>query len=1141
MHGGMVNTMTMQSENFEFIRTFRPELADLGGYAEAILHIDPGSAQTRLRSLAENITKAIHRQERLPFIPQASFYDLLRAEGFVAVVDRSLINYLDFLRKQGNDTAHGGEGDLRVASRALGIAHQLLCYVAMKYHGLSRSQIPDFTVLQDKRIELQQLQQTVKEYKDALDIKAEEVDNLLDRLDQANTKAQQSQAESSELERHQSHQQSQQTANSLEWDEAKTRQLLIDTMLEQAGWKISNIEQVTLEHPIEHQPTASGKGYADYVLWDGYGKPLAVVEAKKSSVKGLQIGREQARIYADGLEKMTGQRPVIFYTNGYETYLWDDCQYNSYRQVYGFYSRESLKYLIYQRAYRESNLEQNNPKLDIAGRSYQIEAIKAVANRFQEQRRKALIVQATGTGKTRVSIAISELLTRTGWAKRVLFLCDRRELRRQADTAFKDYLPSEPRCVIGESNKIDENARIFVATYPGMMGRFHQLDVGFFDLIIADESHRSIYNKYREIFLYFDALQLGLTATPVKYIARNTFDLFACEDQDPTFEYSLDDAIKNEPPYLVPFRVKDITTEFLREGIHYKDLNEEQQRQLEQDLGEEEAKVTTIKGKDIGRKIYSADTDRIILENLIKNGIKDATGSLVGKTIVFAQSQGHAEHLEKLFTELYPQYGTRVCKVIHNKVTRADALIDEFKEGSNDFRIAISVDMLDTGIDVPEVVNLVFAKPVRSWVKFWQMIGRGTRLCTNLFGTDSNGRDQDKSEFYIFDHYGNFAFFEEEYKEVEEQAGKSLLQHLFEVRLGLLDVALKQNHKAAFDVACELIRQDLQDLPDTSISVKHHLRTVHQLTQTDALTTMDVSTRKTLVDVMAPLMSSRVLRDRDAIAFDRLVGELEICFSQQAACFDDIKQLVLIELSKLAVNIQAVRQKDAVLNQVQTAEFWNHACMETLEWMRTELRGIMKYRQGGIGPGTGITTTGVKEEGETYEVERKNILSGETEGLQYRRRIKKILDEMLASNVVLQKIHHNQPITPSELDTLTSTILTQHPGVDLVVLNDFYQRTAQELHMTIRELIGMNPTAVEEHFTQFLHAHPQLTYKQTQFMNLLKRFISEHGTINAAKLYEAPFTSISHEGIDGVFNRDDIDGLVALLRPFWDRQQEAQP
>jgi type I restriction enzyme R subunit len=355
------------------------------------------------------------------------------------------------------------------------------------------------------------------------------------------------------------------------------------------------------------------------------------------------------------------QRPVIFYTNGYETFIWDDRQYNTYRPVYGFYSKDSLEYLIYQRQYRVAELEQHNPDLKIADRPYQIEAIKTVAAHFQTQRRKALIIQATGTGKTRVAIALAELLLRTGWAKRVLFLCDRKELRVQADDAFKQNLPSEPRCVIGETNKVDQTARIYIATYPGMMNRFAQLDVGFFDLIIADESHRSIYNKYRDLFDYFDALQVGLTATPVKFISRNTFDIFDCETTDPTFEFGLDAAINNEPPYLVPFRVKDLTTDFLRDGIHYSQLNDEQKKQLEEDLGADEAQRTTVAGKDIGRKIFSEDTDRIILENLINNGIKDETGSLVGKTIVFAQRQDHAEHLEKLFCQLYPQYGTKVC------------------------------------------------------------------------------------------------------------------------------------------------------------------------------------------------------------------------------------------------------------------------------------------------------------------------------------------------------------------------------------------------------------------------------------------------------------------------------------------------
>jgi len=1114
----------MQSINFEFIRPFRPELANLGSYAEALLHIDPGSALTRLRALAEALTRAIHQAERLPFMPGASFFDLVRHPAFVACVDRALIHQINFLRVNGNDAAHGGDGDIRTAAQALGIAHQLVSYMGIRYYGLGRKDILAFQDVPDPSSKLKELEQSVEQYRAALDSKAEEVDRLLDELEQQRAKA--PVAVPTEAQQAEARRKSHEVADALQWNEAETRRLMIDTMLAQAGWKLNDASQVTLEHPVEHQVTGTGTGYADYVLWDESGKPLAVVEAKRSSEESLQKGREQARMYADGLEKMTGQRPVIFYSNGYQTFIWDDLQYNSYHPVYGFYSRDSLEYLLYQREYRKPDLEQHNPNVGIAGRPYQIEAVKAVASRFQQQRRKALLVQATGTGKTRVAIAISELLARTGWAKRVLFLCDRKELRRQADEAFKAYLPSEPRCVIGERNKIDTEARIYVATYPGMMNRFQQLDVGFFDLIIADESHRSIYNKYRDLFDYFDALQIGLTATPVKFIARNTYDLFDCEDQDPSFNFSLDDAIKNDPPYLVPFRVKDLTTEFLRDGIHYADLSEEQKRQLEEDLGEEKAETTSIAGRDIGKKIFSVETDRIILENLMQNGIKDATGSLVGKTIVFAQNQKHAEHLESLFAKLYPQYGTRVCKVIHNKVPRADALIDEFKQADNDFRIAISVDMLDTGVDIPEVVNLVFAKPVRSWVKFWQMIGRGTRLRENLFGPGKH-----KTEFLIFDHYSNFTYFNEEYQEADEQQGKSLLQHLFEARLQLAQAALKHNHRDAFDLAVKLLREDINDLPEQSIAVRRELRTIHELQQTDAIERMDADTQNRLAHTLAPLMGNRVLRDKDAIAFDRLVADLEVCFVDQASCFDDLKQLLLDEINKLAINIQAVRQKDAVIDKVRSAAFWQDVTIGDIEWARSELRGIMKYRQrAGVGA-SGIDTTRAKDGG-VRTVENPVSPVPKAEALQYRRRLKSILDDMIATNPVLQKIHRNEPVRPEELDQLTSTILTHHPGVDLGVLNEFYGRTATGLQATIRELIGMDPGAVEAHFTQFLHAHPKLTHRQVQFLNLLKGYIGENGSITIDKLYEQPFTTISHEGLDGVFTEADIDDLLEVLRPF---------
>lgn len=1116
----------MKSVNFEFLRPGNEVLANLAGLAEAVLHIDPGSALTRLRSFAEELTKAVYKEELLPRLPQSSFYDLVKNPVFTDCVSKSLIYQINFLRIQGNDSAHGGEGDLRSAKLALNAAHELAKYMAVKYYGVAQGDLPELVEVKDPTAELSQLKQSVSSYEKELKTQQEELQRVMERLDQERVRSLEKLDPPAKPDQHKRQQQSQQVADSLQWSEAKTRELLIDAMLLQAGWDVSNPAQVGHEVDVDFPGNASGKGRADYVLWGDNGQPLAVVEAKKSGNVSLQAGREQARMYADGFERMGMQRPVIFYSNGYETFIWDDSQYNTYRPVYGLYSKESLEYLIYQRQYRVGDLEKHNPELSIADRPYQIEAIKTVAAHFQQQRRKALIIQATGTGKTRVAIALAELLLRNGWAKRVLFLCDRKELRVQADDAFKQNLPSEPRCVIGETNKIDQNARIYIATYPGMMNRFAQLDVGFFDLIIADESHRSIYNKYRDLFDYFDSLQIGLTATPVKFISRNTFDIFDCETTDPTFEFGLDAAINNDPPYLAPFRVKDLTTDFLRDGIHYNDLSDEQKHQLEEDLGEEAAHRTTIPGRDIGRRIFSEDTDRLILENLVNNGIKDETGSLVGKTIVFAQRQDHAEHLEKLFCKLYPQYGSKVCKVIHNAIPHVESLIKEFKKPDNDFRIAISVDMLDTGIDVPEVVNLVFAKPVKSWVKFWQMIGRGTRLRPNLFGPGKH-----KTEFLIFDHYSNFDFFEQEYKEPEDTGSKSLLQTTFESRLALAQSALMHNHAAAFDVAIDLLRADINDLPDDSIAVRRQLRVVHQLQQTDQLKTLSAKTQHLLSDTIAPLMASRVLRDKHATALDKLMAGIECCLVDQASCFDDGKIQLLAELDKLAVNIQAVRQKDAVIAEVRGADFWNLPSIAKLEHARKELRGIMKYRQTGTSEGYAMPATRTRDDG-VQVAERKVVILGANEAMIYRRRLKTILDDMLAANPVLQKIHQGEAIADTELKTLTSTILTSHPGVSLEVLNEFYGRTADQLHLTIRELVGLDPQAVEEHFKLFLHAHPSLTAQQVRFMNLLKNHIAQFGSIMIDTLYESPFNSISHEGIDGVFSPDDVGELVAVLKPF---------
>ena len=486
----------------------------------------------------------------------------------------------------------------------------------------------------------------------------------------------------------------------------------------------------------------------------------------------------------------------------------------------------------------------------IVDRLYQVEAIKRVAERFEGKHRKALIVQATGTGKTRVAIALTDLLIRAGWVKRVLFLCDRRELRKQAKNALNDFLP-EPIRIINSRVRSNASERIFLATYPAMQKIFQSFDPGFFDLIIADESHRSIYNVYGDIFRYFDCHQIGLTATPVDYVTKSTFRLFDCEGQLPTANYDLEQAVQDD--YLTPFEVFEHTTQFLREGIRLDILTKEQIEELEEH-GEDPSQYD-FTSEQVDRVIYNKDTNRAILRNLMENGLRDAAGQTPGKSIVFARNHQHAMLLAQLFDEMYPQYGGRFCKVIDNYDPRAEQLIDDFKGADDELTIAISVDMLDTGIDIPEILNLVFAKPVKSPVKFWQMIGRGTRLCPDLLGPG-----HDKTVFRIFDHWGNFERFEMGYKPAEPARGKSLLQLVFEEGLTLADTALQKSEISAFERAIGLIAADIAALPEESIAVREKWKEKRTLSQDATLKAFAPATVARLRQDIAPLMQWRNIR-----------------------------------------------------------------------------------------------------------------------------------------------------------------------------------------------------------------------------------------------------------------------------------------
>ena len=547
----------MKSLNFEFLRSKWPELAGLGGFAESYAHSDPIGSLSKLRQYGEELVKWIYHEVRLPIPQRANQIELLEAQAFVDITPQLILSKLHTLRIEGNRAVHGGVGDSTTALRLIKEAYNISRWLFATHSTDDVALVKPFVNppsggiegserRKEKKAILQRLvDQEAQLKKFLLEIEKERKrsSELESTAEERKAALDAALAASTQLE----------TLDPLSFNEEQTRRYLIDTTLASYGWQVApgleNTAEVKKEVTVLHQPTDSEEGHADYVLYDDNGMPLAVVEAKKTS-KNVQIGRTQAKIYADGLEKEHGQRPIIFYTNGYETYIWNDAEGEGWRRIYGFYSKDSLQHLIFQRNEKKP-LSEVKANIDIAGRMYQIEAVQRVAEKFAEKKRKALIVQATGTGKTRVAISLSDALIKAKWAKRILFLCDRKELRKQAHNAFKEFLPSEPRTIISRATAKDRDSRIYFATYPAMTRIYQSFDIGFFDLIIADESHRSLYNRYKQLFDYFDCCQVGLTATPIRFIGKSTFDIFQCEDQDPTASYEFKEAIENTPLSLI--------------------------------------------------------------------------------------------------------------------------------------------------------------------------------------------------------------------------------------------------------------------------------------------------------------------------------------------------------------------------------------------------------------------------------------------------------------------------------------------------------------------------------------------------------------------------------------------------------------
>lgn len=1119
----------MNSRNFEFLRPSYKELADLGGFAEQYALTDHSSCLVKLRTYAESMVQAVFSHHRLDLPYPGNLNDLLNDDSFQCITPAVVLDKIHLLRIKGNRAAHGSLHPLN-AEQIEGIlknAHELGQWFALSTGLLSRANIPHWEGLPTVDSSKAELKREKKAALQKIAEQEAQMSKLLADLEEARAKAEA--AEKSSDQKAVILKQAQQAASALEFSEEETRLQLIDAHLLAVGWEVAprgkSTGAVGQEVEILHQPTKSGKGLADYVLWGNNGKPLAVIEAKKSA-EDAEKGKMQAKYYADGLEKMHGQRPVIFYTNGYEIFIWDDAKKEPPRKLFGFYSQDSLEYALFQTQHRDPVLGSLNPKAEITDRLYQIEAIKRVAENFDKRKREALVIQATGTGKTRVAIALCELMTRAKWAKRILFLCDRRELRKQAKDAFDEFLPSEPRVLVSRATAKDRTKRIYLATYPAMMKCYQDFDPGFFDLIIADESHRSIYNRYRDLFRWFDSYQVGLTATPVKFIQRNTYSLFGCENEDPTSNFTYEEAIEHNPPYLCPFTVTKHTTKFLREGIKYKELTKEQREELEAQV--EDSEAIDFEKEQVSRQVFNRSTDKAIIRNLMENGIKDANGNRIGKSIIFARNHNHAKLLVEVFDELYPQYGGDFCVRIDNYEPRAEQLIDDFKstDGSKNLTIAVSVDMLDTGIDVPSLVNLVFAKPVKSYAKFWQMIGRGTRLCPNLFGPG-----KDKTEFRIFDHWGNFEYFDELAEEAEPSVSKSLTQQLFEARIVLGETALQQQDLPALQLATKLLAADLTALPKDCLSIKEKWKDVHGMQKDGVLDSFDSPVIATLRNTLAPLMQWRDVKGEEpALRFDLLLARLISAKLTQSSDFENVRDEIIDQVSTLPVNLKPVQEKLPFIQKAKQTSFYQSASVADLDSLRQDLRGIMRYRKVSYLERAKPITLDLTEDELHYETSQHKVKLKGMELAAYRSRVESVLRKLMAESDALKKIRSGEPVAEDDLKELAASVLLQDPDLDLDELLHHYPNKSKSLALAIRRMIGLDASKVDEHLKAFVQQYPTLNANQIRFLELLKSHISIYGAIELEKLWENPFTSLHSDGIDGVFtDSEQVDSLLELL------------
>ncbi|PHI20954.1 type I site-specific deoxyribonuclease [Lewinellaceae bacterium SD302] len=1178
--------------NFNFLKSPWPDLHAKARRVEERVYLEPVSSLQYARLSLEEAVHAIYELELLRVPYNAKLNNLLTQPELVSLLPDQLIDGLHVIRKHGNTAAHAGRNKVtsREALRGWQYLYPFLRWFAVKYSSTLPDPLPpllpdenllprenEVIAVRERNRRLRAMLEEAIKTGEKLEVNFNRLKSSQEKLEAtARENAAERERLSAKIKAQRAKVKARKDSRPLEvssgFSEVETRKHLIDAALAEAGWTDLR-DGYELEYPVTGMPPSSssknGKGYVDYVLWGDDGRPLALVEAKRTG-KEPEAGRHQARLYANALESEFGRRPLIFYTNGYRTMLWDDEFYSAPREVSGFLSKAALHWRIQQRQDR-ADLRQLSPRADIAGRDYQQEAIRRVAESFvvgvsssvlsgpknhkepsgngqlndapvgnasnglRGNRRAALLVMATGSGKTRTAVSLVEIMGNNGWAKKILFLADRNALVRQAKKRFNEFLPQFSAVNLSEERYIPD-ARLVFSTYPTMLNRIDGIGneddgplfgVGHFDLIIVDEAHRSVYNRYRAIFDYFDALVVALTATPKSAIDHNTFELFGCNNEDPTFEYPLERAV--EQGYLVNYRNLDVATRFLREGIRYAELSEREKAAYEEEFRDETTGILPeeIAAGAMNKWLFNRDTVSKVLDELMERGLRIEGGDKLGRTIIFAVNKRHAEFIVDCMRERYPELPPDFIECVHNDISHADTLIDNF---CNEYeekmpQVVVSVDMMDTGIDAPRILNLVFFKVVRSYAKFWQMIGRGTRLSPDVFGPGAP-----KEEFLIFDVCQNFDFFAVNERGYESEQPPSLTEQIFRTRLHLSQLLLQSG-----DLENARLANELKDLLHAQLSElrgkdqmrrfrvrrqRQHLDNFADRDRWNVLSNDDVGQLSVYV---APLILPEEV-DESARRFDLLMLNIQL----EAARGNLVRRQQFQEkLMRIADQLQRkysvpeVMEQSLLIEGLTQPDFYVDITQNELDRIRRDIRELLQYLSGqGRRPAyTNFSDTHLPTEAGSA------VTSG-SGSIIYRRRVEAYLREN-SHHVTIRKLRNNLPITADELNALNELLFRECSFTNLETFQSVFGESP--LSTFVGSLLGMEESAARDAFADFLRTAP-LNANQITFVDYIISYLSLNGKIEPKMLFKAPFTDLHDGGITGIFDDAQARRLIRILK-----------